>query len=78
MQAKQRVTQSVTMSVERALLRRARDANINLSSTFTTALDNELRQYEAKKWQEENHGAIEALNHFHSENECFSDEYRSF
>jgi antitoxin CcdA len=47
MTAKQRSTQSVTMTVERALLIRAREG-INLSATLTTALDAELRHYEAK------------------------------
>lgn len=36
------------MTVERDLLSRAREAGINLSATLTTALDAELRQYEAK------------------------------
>lgn len=35
----QRATQSVTMTVERALLSRAREAGINLSATLTAALD---------------------------------------
>ena len=71
MTAKQRNTQSVTMTVERALLVRAREAGINLSATLTAALDAELRHHEAKKWQEENREAIDALNRF-------SDEYRTF
>lgn len=74
----QRATQSVTMTVERALLSRAREAGINLSATLTAALDAELRQYEAKKWQEENNEALEALNRFHDEHGYFSDEYRTF
>lgn len=74
----QRATQSVTMTVERALLSRAREAGINLSATLTAALDAELRQYEAKKWQEENNEALEVLNRFHDEHGCFSDEYRTF
>ncbi|EAS3837379.1 antitoxin [Salmonella enterica] len=74
----QRATQSVTMTVERALLSRAREAGINLSATLTAALDAELRQYETKKWQEENNEALEALNRFHDEHGCFSDEYRTF
>lgn len=74
----QRATQSVTMTVERALLSRAREAGINLSATLTAALDAELRQYEAKKWQEENNEALETLNLFHDEHGCFSDEYRTF
>lgn len=48
MAAKQRSTQSVTMTVERALLARAREAGINLSATLTAALDAELRHHEAK------------------------------
>ncbi|MGM3224288.1 type II toxin-antitoxin system CcdA family antitoxin [Dickeya zeae] len=78
MTAKQRNTQSVTMTVERALLLRAREAGINLSATLTAALDAELRRHEAKKWQEENREAIDALNRFHDEHSCFSDEYRTF
>ena len=73
-----RATQSVTMTVERALLSRAREAGINLSATLTAALDAELRQHEAKKWKEENSEGLEALNRFHDEHGCFSDEYRTF
>lgn len=78
MTVKQRTTQSVTMTVERALLSRAREAGINLSATLAAALDSELRQHEARKWQEENSAALEALNRFHDEHGCFSDEYRTF
>ena len=78
MTAKQRSTQSVTMTVERALLVRAREGGVDRSGTLTTALDVELRRHEAKKWQEENREAIDALNRFHDEHGCFSDEYRTF
>ncbi|MGL6018453.1 MAG: type II toxin-antitoxin system CcdA family antitoxin [Gibbsiella quercinecans] len=78
MTAKERNTQSVTMAVERTLLARAREAGINLSATLTAALDVELRQHETKKWQKQNIEAIEALNRFHDEQGCFSDEYRTF
>ena len=78
MTAKQRNTLSVTMTVERALLVRAREAGINLSATLTAALDAELRHHEAKKWQEENREDIDALDRFHDEYGCFSDEYRTF
>lgn len=78
MTAKQRNTQSVTMTVERTLLVRAREAGINLSATLTAALDAELRRHEAKKWQEENRESIDALNRFHDEYGCFSDEHRTF
>lgn len=78
MTAKQRNTQSVTMTVERSLLSRAREAGINFSATLTAALDAELRHHEARKWQVENMDALEALNRFHDEHGCFSDEYRTF
>lgn len=78
MPVKQRTTQSVTMTVERSLLSRAREAGINLSATLTAALDAELRQHERIKWQEENREALEALNRFNDEHGCFSDDYRTF
>lgn len=78
MATKQRNTQSVTMTLERGLLNQAREAGINLSATLTAALDAELRRYAAQKWQTENMEALAALNRFHEENDCFSDEYRTF
>lgn len=78
MTAKQRNTQSVTMTLERGLLSRAREAGINLSATLAAALDAELRHQAARKWQEENMESLEALNRFHDEHGCFSDEYRTF
>ncbi|TDB57273.1 type II toxin-antitoxin system CcdA family antitoxin [Photorhabdus khanii] len=78
MTARQRNTQSVTLTVERSLLSRAREAGINFSATLTAALDAELRHHEALKWQEDNKEALEALNRFHDEHGCFSDEYRTF
>jgi antitoxin CcdA len=75
---KQRNTQSVTMTLERGLLNQAREAGINLSATLAAALDAELRRYAAQKWQTENMEALDALNRFHDENGCFSDEYRTF
>lgn len=78
MSVKQRSTQSVTMTVDRSLLSRAREAGINLSAALTVAPDGALHQYEAKKWQEENSEALAALNRFHDEYGGFSDEYRTF
>lgn len=78
MTMKQRNTQSVTMTLERGLLNQAREAGINLSATLAAALDAELRRYAAQKWQTENMEALDALNRFHDENGCFSDEYRTF
>ena len=69
---------SITMTLDRNLHKRARKADINLSTTLAASLDAEVRQYEAKKWQAENRAAIEALNQFHDEHGCFSDDYRTF
>lgn len=66
------------MTLERSLLTRARDAGINLSATLVAALGAELRHYESRKWQEENHETLEALNRFHDEYGCFSDDYKTF
>ncbi|HAT6805107.1 TPA: antitoxin [Citrobacter freundii] len=66
------------MTAERDLLSRAREAGINLSAALTAALDAELRQHEAKKWQEENSEALEVLNHFHDEHGCLSDELQNY
>ncbi len=78
MTTKHRNTQSVTITVERGLLNRAREAGINLSATLTAALDAELRHQAFSKWQEENREGLEALNRFHDEHGCFSDDHRTF
>ncbi|WP_436882169.1 type II toxin-antitoxin system CcdA family antitoxin [Enterobacter asburiae] len=78
MSTRQRNTQSVTMTLERGLLSRAREAGINLSATLTAALDTELRHLAVSQWQEENKEGIEALNRFHDEHGCFSDDHRTF
>ncbi len=64
MTAKQRNTQSVTMTVERALLVRAREAGINLSAILTTALDAELRHHEAKKMAGREQGSHRRIKPF--------------
>lgn len=50
------------------------NAGINLNASFAAKLHN----HATKKWQEENKGTHEALNRFHDEHGCFSDEYRTF
>ncbi len=67
-----RTTQSVTVTVDRELVNRARDAGLNMSATLTVALNAELKK------REENAEAIAALNQLADETGCFSDEYRSF
>ena len=73
-----RTTQSVTVTVDRELVNRARDAGLNMSATLTVALNAELKKHAATRWREENAEAIAALNQLADETGCFSDEYRSF
>lgn len=72
-----RTTQSVTVTVDRELVNRARDAGLNMSATLTVALNAE-QKHAATRWREENAEAIAALNQLADETGCFSDEYRSF
>lgn len=73
-----RNTQSVTVTLERSLLLRAREAGVNMSATLATALDAELKKNAAMRWREENADSVAALNRIGEETGCFSDEYRSF
>lgn len=72
-----RTTQSVTVTVDRELVNRARDAGLNMSATLTVALNAELKKHAATRWREENAEAIAALNQLADETGCFSDEYRA-
>lgn len=74
----QRTTQNVNVTIDRDLLSRARALGINLSQTFTTAIDAELRKHEAARWKEENAEGIANLNTFLEEHGSFSDQYRTF
>ncbi|KML23279.1 antitoxin [Leclercia adecarboxylata] len=76
--ATQRTTQNVNVTIDRNLLSRARALGINLSQTFTTAIDAELRKHEAACWKEENAEGIANLNAFLEEHGSFSDQYRTF
>ena len=53
-----RTTQSVTVTVDRELVNRARDAGLNMSATLTVALNAELKKHAATRWREENAEAI--------------------
>jgi antitoxin CcdA len=73
-----RNTQSVTVTLERGLLSRAREAGVNMSATLAAALDVELKKHEAARWREDNAEAIATMNSIGEETGCFSEEYRSF
>ncbi|MFP1529187.1 type II toxin-antitoxin system CcdA family antitoxin [Escherichia coli] len=72
-----RTTQSVTVTVDRELVNRARDAGLNMSATLTVALT-ELKNMQQHVGAKNNAEAIAALNQLADETGCFSDEYRSF
>ena len=76
--ATQRTTQNVNVTIDRDLLSRARALGINLSQTFTTAIDAELRKHEVAHWKEENAEGIANLNAILEEHGSFSDQYRTF
>jgi antitoxin CcdA len=70
--------QSVTVTLERSLLSRAREAGVNMSATLAAALDTELKKKAAMRWLEDNAESVAVLNRIGEETGCFSDEYRSF
>ena len=69
---------ATNLSINSDLLKKARSLNINLSSTFETALKQVLAEQYQKQWKIENRAGIQAYNDFVEDNGCFSDEYRSF
>jgi len=73
-----RNTQNITVTLERGLLSRAREAGVNMSATLAAALDVELKKNAAARWREDNAESIAALNSIGEETGCFSDDYRSF
>ncbi|NYY81278.1 antitoxin [Escherichia coli] len=72
-----RTTQSVTVTVDRELVNRARDVGLNMSATPRLRSMLNLK-HAATRWREENAEATAALNQLADETGCFSDEYRSF
>lgn len=66
------VKKSVNLSVNEQLLAEAKELNINLSATFETALEAEVKTRRSAKWLEENKAGLEALNNFVDENGIFN------
>jgi len=69
---------TVSVTLEPALLRQAREAGINLSATLATALRNEIRESESERWKRTNRKAIQELNRITDEHGLLSDDYRTF
>ena len=53
---------NTNLSINSDLLQKAKDNNINLSSTLEKTLENKLRDKEIQKWQNSNKDAIESYN----------------
>jgi len=69
---------NTNLSINSDLLQKAKDNNINLSSTLEKTLENTLRDKEIEKWQETNKDAIESYNKRIEERGLFNESFRSF
>ncbi|MBT4288717.1 MAG: type II toxin-antitoxin system CcdA family antitoxin [Deltaproteobacteria bacterium] len=69
---------ATNLSINSDLLKKARNLNINLSSTFENALVEIVRKKQEEKWKQANAEAINTYNEFVEENGVFSQNIRSF
>jgi antitoxin CcdA len=69
---------AVNLSVDAALLREARDRDINLSATLERALEDMLRQDRRARWLADNRQRIAAYNEQVEVHGAFADTLRSF
>jgi antitoxin CcdA len=69
---------AVNLSVDAALLRAARDRDINLSATLERALEEALRQDRRARWLADNRQRIAAYNKQVEVHGAFADTLRSF
>jgi antitoxin CcdA len=69
---------AVNLSVDAALLREARERDINLSATLERALEDMLRQGRRARWVAENKSRIEAYNADVETHGAFADTLRTF
>jgi len=69
---------SANLSINRDLLRQAKEHGINLSRELEQRLSEILLELKRRQWQEENRAAIEAYNRRIAAHGVFSDGLRSF
>lgn len=74
----QTAKRAVNVSVNGALLQRAKALKINLSATLESALADEVRARERDLWRSENQSAIAAYNRLVEKQGTFSDGTRTF
>ena len=68
----------VNLIVDAALLREARECDINLSATLERALSEALRQQRRERWLAENRPGIAAYNEQVGAHGAFADTLRTF
>jgi antitoxin CcdA len=66
------VKKPANLSVNSELLTEAKQLNINLSATFESALEAEVKARRSAKWLEENKKGLQALNDFVDEHGMFN------
>ena len=71
-QTNRAVKKSANLSVNEQLLAEAKELNINLSATFESALEAEVKARRSAKWLEENKVGLELLNNFVDEHGIFN------
>jgi antitoxin CcdA len=66
------VKKAANLSVNSQLLAEAKQLNINLSATFESALEAEVKARRSAKWLEESKAGLQALNDFVEEHGMFN------
>jgi antitoxin CcdA len=69
---------AANLSVDEALLERARRLKLNLSRVFEAGLADAVRRHEREAWLKKNRAALEAYNEHLLKHGVFSDKLRSF
>jgi antitoxin CcdA len=69
---------AVNLSINRDLLNRARNVDLNLSSILEAALEQRLLEQARERWLKENRAGMEAYNEHVEKDGVFSDGLRAF
>lgn len=68
----------INLSLDAALLEKARDYRVNVSAVAEEALKRQIADEEAQRWLDENREAIVAQNRFTAEHGLFGEESRNW
>ena len=69
---------ATNVSINNALLQKAKSLNINLSATLEAALIEQIASEEGRRWKIDNRGSIADYNAHVESNGCFGDSQRIF